>query len=165
MMRGASRLATMFTISRKALPAICVALSGIGISPHAKAASDGPVAYVLDMWQTQDGAARHFLLRCTDYRERSCQGRITLSLDGHLQDIDVAAAIGAREAFVKLRTAEGYLRAGSRSFIRLAVEGVPTLHDVDLYEALPEIERLKPYPVERFAKRAATIQIEIRPVR
>lgn len=134
-------------------------------SPHANAVSDAPVAYVLDIWQTQDGAARHFLLRCTDYRERSCQGRITLSLDGYLQDIDVVAAIGARDAFLKFLTADGYLRAGSRSFIRLAVEGVPIFHEVDLYGALPEVERLKPYPVERFAKRAATIRIEIRPVR
>jgi hypothetical protein len=104
-------------------------------------------------------------VRCTDYQERACHGRITLSLDGHLQDIDVAAAIGARDAFLKFRAADGYLRAGSRSFIRLAVEGVPTFHEVDLYEALPEVERLKPYPAERFAKRAATIRIEIRPVR
>src|SRR5215472_2887658 len=150
---------------RQLLPAICIALSATGISPHAKAVSDAPVAYVLDIRQTQEGEARHFLLRCTDYQERSCHGRITLSLDGHLQDIDVAVAIGARDAFLKFHAADGYLRAGSRSFIRLAVEGMPTIHEVDLYEALPEVERLKPYPVERFARPVATIRIEIRPVR
>ena len=65
--------------------ATTLALSLTGISPPAKAVSDAPVAYVLDIRQTQEGEARHFLVRCTDYQERACHGRITLSLDGHLR--------------------------------------------------------------------------------
>jgi len=40
-----------------------------------------------------------------------------------------------------------------------------TFQDVDFYEPLPEIERLKPYPIERFAKRVVRVRIELRPVR
>jgi hypothetical protein len=150
---------------RNVLPAICVALCAIGISPLAKAGGEAPVAYVLDIWQTQDGAARHFLLRCTDYQSRTCKGRIVLSLDGRLKDIDVIAAIGVSDTFVKFRAAEGYLRLGSQPFMRVAMGDLLTLQDVDFYEPLPEIERLKPYPVERFAKRVARLRIEMRPVR
>jgi hypothetical protein len=141
------------------------ALCATSISTVAQAETDTAIAYVLQIRQVLEAGDRHFVIRCAGYQHRPCEQRITVLVDGHLQDIDIITLIEPGNVFLKFRTAEGYLRVGSQPFTHIAIGSLSAAHqDIVLSEPLSDDdgEPLKTVPVLRYTKAVATLHVDIR---